>query len=104
MQINNHNGHDIWPGSNHRLWLNPEDVLVPDGWHEAAIEMNVHGKKLDATVPVSVLGPERNILPVKVLEIDANDIVVVVLPVGNDGIQRWGIPKEVFLDKVVREA
>ena len=94
------NGHKVFPGSYHRLTLEPDEVLVPEGWHEAAINKAVQGKELDATVPVGALGPDRKFLPVKVIQVEDQEIRV-VLPVGNDGTQMWWIPVDDFYQMLV---
>ena len=94
------NGHKVFPGTTHRLVLEPSEVLIPEGWPEAAISKSVQGKELDATVPVGALGPDRRFLPVKVIQVDDHEIMV-VLPVGNDGTQMWRIPVNDFYGMLV---
>lgn len=100
MSTNHNNGNTIMPGTNYRLSLKPHEILVPEGWPEAAITKSVQGKELDASVPLGALGPKRDFLPVKVLWVEEHAIGV-VLPVGNDGTQMWSIPTNDFYEMLL---
>jgi hypothetical protein len=102
MQSDLHTKRTIFPGTNHRLLLEPHEVMIPEGWHEACVTKTVHGKELIATVPLIALGPNKDTLPVKVLGYEADEVWV-VLPVGNDGTQMWGIPEDDFLGMLISD-
>lgn len=95
METGAKNGHKVFPGTTHRLTLERNEVLIVEDWPEVAISKSVKGAKLDASVPVGALGPDKRFLPVKVLQVD-DDRIRVVLPVGNDGTQMWWIPVDDF--------